>query len=182
MGMILGFPAVKAGGSIAAIKLPIHPWLRRRFRSPRHRYLLLSGQPRRKRVTDGVGMAISNKIGLSSDEIRHGVAGALSVLKTWAITDQQILSILGARDLNELKNWVTGQVRAFPADLPLRIGLVSGIHTTLSQRTRDKDHAAHWLGKPNASLEGKRPIDVMTGGNIVGLMLVRDHLRGGSSR
>ncbi|MDY0883734.1 MbcA/ParS/Xre antitoxin family protein [Dongia soli] len=127
-------------------------------------------------------MAISNKIGLSSDEIRHGVAGALTVLKTWSITDQQILAILGARDLNELKNWVTGQVRNFPADLPHRIGLVSGIHAALRQRTRDNDHAAHWLGKPNASLEGKRPIDVMTGGNVIGLMLVRDHLRGGSSR
>ena len=127
-------------------------------------------------------MAISNKIRLSSDEIRHGVAGALSVLKTWSITDRQIFAILGARDLAELKNWVSGQVRDFPGDLPHRIGLVSGIHTALLQRIRDKDRAIQWLGKPNASLEGKRPIDVMTGGNIVGLMLVRDYLRGGSSR
>jgi uncharacterized protein (DUF2384 family) len=73
-------------------------------------------------------------------------------------------------------------VRDFPGDLPHRIGLVSGIHTALLQRIRDKDRAIQWLGKPNTSLEGKRPIDVMTGGNIVGLMLVRDYLRGGSSR
>lgn len=119
---------------------------------------------------------------LTTDEIRHGVAGALSVLKAWPLSDQQILSILGARSMDELRQWVTGQVRQYPQDLPHRIGFISGIHAGLRQRVADRrltsQHGAgEWLGTPNAALGDKRPIDMMTGGNLVGLMLVRDHLR-----
>jgi hypothetical protein len=104
------------------------------------------------------------------------------------LSDQQILAILGARNLDELRSWVVGQVRQYPSDLPHRIGFVSGIHTSLRQRSAARqpssagNEASEWLGTPNPALGDKRPIDMMTGGNLVGLMLVRDHLRGSRSR
>ncbi|HVJ41997.1 MAG TPA: MbcA/ParS/Xre antitoxin family protein [Dongiaceae bacterium] len=115
---------------------------------------------------------------LTLDEIRHGVAGVLGILKTWAISDQQVMAMLGARSLDELKRWVNGEARSYPGDLPHRIGLISGIHTRLRQTYLDQRQVLAWLSSPSPHFENKRPIDVMAGGNLIGLMMVRDELKG----
>lgn len=122
-------------------------------------------------------MVSATKSQLTLDEIRHGVAGALSILKNWSLSDQQIMAILGARHIEDLRNWVSGQVRQYPSDLPHRLGFVGGIQSRLRQLYPNHQRADQWLSMPNPNLGDKRPIDVMTGGNLVGLMLVRDHLR-----
>lgn len=123
-------------------------------------------------------MASSNNGRLTLDEIRHGVAGALSVLKTWAISDHQILGMLGAKNLDELKRWVTGEAKSYPSDLPHRIGFIGSIHSRLKQVHLSQHEALTWLSTPSSAFENKRPIDVMAGGNLIGLMMVRDHLKG----
>ena len=114
---------------------------------------------------------------LTLDEIRHGVAGALSILKGWAISDSQVLAMLGATSLDELKRWVTGEAKSYPGDLPHRIGLISGIHSRLRQTYLDPRQVLAWLSTPSATFENRRPIDVMAGGNLIGLMMVRDQLK-----
>ena len=115
---------------------------------------------------------------LTLDEIRHGVAGVLSVLKGWAISDQQVMALLGAKSLDELRRWVSGEARSYPSDLPHRIGLISNIHSRMRLVHLDHRHSMAWLSTPSASFENKRPLDVMAGGNLIGLMMVRDHLKG----
>ena len=127
-------------------------------------------------------MVSASKSQLALDEIRHGVAGALSILKNWSLSDQQILAILGAGHIEDLRNWVSGQARQYPSDLPHRLGFVGGIQSRLRQLYPNRQGADQWLSMPNPTLGDKRPIDVMTGGNLVGLMLVRDHLRNISPR
>jgi len=122
-------------------------------------------------------MASPNNGHLTLDEIRHGIAGALSFLKAWAISDQQMLSMLGARSMDELKRWVTGEARSYPGDLPHRLGLIYGIHGRLRQIHADPRQSLAWLSTPSETFENKRPIDVMAGGHVIGLMMVRDQLK-----
>lgn len=122
-------------------------------------------------------MASVNNGKLTQDEIRHGVAGALSVLKTWAISDRQALSMLGAQNMDELKRWVTGEVKTYPGDLPHRIGFIGSIHVRLKQIHLNHRASLTWLSTPTPDFENKRPIDVMAGGNLIGLMMVRDRLK-----
>lgn len=86
--------------------------------------------------------------------------------------------MLGARSMDELKRWVSGEARSYPGDLPHRIGLISGIHTRLRQTYLDHRQMLAWLSAPSPHFENKRPIDVMAGGNLIGLMMVRDQLKG----
>lgn len=123
-------------------------------------------------------MKSPNTTRLSLDEIRHGVAGALTILKAWAISDRQAMAMLGAQSLDELKRWVSGEARAYPGDLPHRIGLISGINMRLRQTYIDPRQILAWLSTPSPQFENKRPIDVMAGGNLIGLMMVRDQLKG----
>jgi hypothetical protein len=115
---------------------------------------------------------------LTLDEIRHGVAGVLTVLKAWAISDQQILAMLGAKNLEELKRWVNGEAKSYPNDLPHRIGFIGSIHSRLKQVHTTQRATLTWLSTPTEAFENKRPIDVMAGGHLIGLMMVRDHLKG----
>jgi len=115
---------------------------------------------------------------LTLDEIRHGVAGVLGILKTWAISDQQVLAMLGAKSMDELKRWVSGEARSYPGELPHRIGLIGGIHARLRHIYLDHRQVLAWLSSPSPHFENKRPIDVMAGGNLIGLMMVRDQLKG----
>jgi uncharacterized protein (DUF2384 family) len=123
-------------------------------------------------------MASLNNGRLTLDEIRHGVAGVLTVLKAWAISDQQILAMLGAKNLEELKRWVNGEAKSYPNDLPHRIGFIGSIHSRLKQIHLSQRETLTWLGTPSEAFENKRPIDVMAGGHLIGLMMVRDHLKG----
>jgi uncharacterized protein (DUF2384 family) len=122
-------------------------------------------------------MASSNNGRLTLDEIRHGVAGVLSVLKGWAISDRQVLDMLGAQSLDELRRWVSGEARSYPGDLPHRIGLIGSIHSRLRQIHLDQRQSMAWLSTPSPSFDNKRPLDVMAGGHLIGLMMVRDHLK-----
>lgn len=122
-------------------------------------------------------MASPNNGQLTLDEIRHGIAGALSLLKAWAISDQQVLTMLGARSMDDLRRWVTGEARSYPADLPHRLGLIYGIHGRLRQIHLDHRQSLAWLSTPSEIFENKRPIDVMAGGHVIGLMMVRDQLK-----
>jgi uncharacterized protein (DUF2384 family) len=122
-------------------------------------------------------MTSANNGRLTLDEIRHGVAGALSVFKSWAISDQHVMAMLGAKSLGELQRWVSGETLSYPGDLPHRIGLISSIHTRLRQIHLEHEQSMAWLSTPSPAFENKRPLDVMAGGHLIGLMMVRDHLK-----
>jgi len=73
--------------------------------------------------------------------------------------------------------WVSGEARSYPGDLPHRIGLIGSIHSRLRQLHQDQRQSMMWLSTPSSSFENKRPLDVMAGGHLIGLMMVRDHLK-----
>jgi len=126
----------------------------------------------------------ANRRRLSAPAIRTFVA----ISDLWGLNEAHRLRILGSPSRSAYQSW-TKAVREHEeimlgVDVLTRISAVLGIHSALGILEQDEASGIAWLRRPHGALSfgGQPPMDLVAGGTLDGLMVVRrflDAARGG---
>ncbi|WP_246248933.1 antitoxin Xre/MbcA/ParS toxin-binding domain-containing protein [Chelativorans alearense] len=117
-----------------------------------------------------------------------GMRTFLTIADLWGLNETQRRLVLGYPSKSTYQNW--RKLAREHKDITLgvdtltRISAVLGIYQALLVLYTDEAEGWDWLKRPNAdrTFGGQRPLDIVTGGTIDGLMTVRrflDAARGG---
>ncbi|HET9962960.1 MAG TPA: antitoxin Xre/MbcA/ParS toxin-binding domain-containing protein [Nitrospiraceae bacterium] len=117
-----------------------------------------------------------------------GMRTFLAIADLWGLNETQRRLVLGYPSKSTYQNWrrLAREHKDITLDVDTltRISAVLGIYQALRVLYADEAEGMDWLKRPNADriFGGQRPLDIVTGGTIDGLMTVRRHLdaaRGG---
>ncbi len=106
----------------------------------------------------------------------------VNLFARWNVSDAKAREILGGLAARTYARWKAGEVGRIDRDLATRLSLLMGIHKGLRYLFTDPERGYAWVGKPNAALNGRAPVDIMAEGSIFALARVRSYLdaeRGG---
>ncbi len=101
-----------------------------------------------------------------------------NLAKTWNLSEQEQMRLLGLASRSTLHAWKSGKVAKVSRDTLERISYLLGIFKALNILLPDPKRADEWMRLPNkASLfGGGSALDRMTTGNIGDLYVVRQYL------
>lgn len=116
-----------------------------------------------------------------STEISDREAAALArttvnLFNAWKITDAQACTLLGGLSPRTWARWKEGNAGRIPRDLKMRMAHLMGIHKGLRYLFKDPARGYDWIKAPNTAFSGKSALDVMLGGELSDLAVMREWL------
>jgi uncharacterized protein (DUF2384 family) len=116
-----------------------------------------------------------------STEISDSEAAALArttvnLFNAWKITDAQACTLLGGLSPRTWARWKEGNAGRIPRDLKMRMAHLMGIHKGLRYVFKDPARGYDWIKAPNAAFGGKSALEVMLGGELSDLAVMREWL------
>jgi uncharacterized protein (DUF2384 family) len=119
---------------------------------------------------------------ITAREAEAMVRAVVRLFGHWQLTDAEAREILGGLPARTYARWKAGEIGRIDRDLATRLSLLMGIHKGLRYLFSDPRRGYAWVKKPNRTLGGRRPLDVMAEGDIFSLARIRawlDAERGG---
>jgi len=113
---------------------------------------------------------------IPDDEARAMARASVRLFDHWSLTNEQRSQLLGGLSASTLRRWREGRISYINTDLATRLSVLMGIHKALRVIFTENERAYAWVSKHNAHFNGERPIDIMTGGDILNLFRVRAYL------
>ena len=101
-----------------------------------------------------------------------------NLAKTWGLSEQEQMKLLGLSSRSTLHAWKGGRVSKVSRDTLERISYLLGIFKAINVLLPDTTRADEWVRLPNKAplFGGRSALDRMTTGNIGDLYVVRQYL------
>ena len=101
-----------------------------------------------------------------------------NLAKTWELSEQEQMKLLGLNSRSTLHAWKAGRVSKISRDTLERISYLLGIFKAINILLPDTKRADEWMRLPNKAplFGGRSALDRMTTGNIGDLYVVRQYL------
>lgn len=101
-----------------------------------------------------------------------------NLAKTWALSEQEQMKLLGLNSRSTLHAWKGGRVSKVSRDTLERISYLLGIFKAINILLPDAKRADEWIRLPNKAplFGGRSALDRITTGNIGDLYVVRQYL------
>lgn len=101
-----------------------------------------------------------------------------NLAKTWELSEQEQMKLLGLNSRSTLYAWKAGRVSKVSRDTLERISYLLGIFKAINILLPDTKRADEWIRLPNKAplFGGRSALDRMTTGNIGDLYVVRQYL------
>lgn len=101
-----------------------------------------------------------------------------NLAKTWQLSEQEQMKLLGLSSRSTLQAWKGGRVSKVSRDTLERISYLLGIFKAINILLPDTKRADEWMRLPNRAplFGGRSALDRMTTGNIGDLYVVRQYL------
>lgn len=101
-----------------------------------------------------------------------------NLARTWGLSEQQQMKLLGLNSRSTLHAWKGGRVSKISRDTLERISYLLGIFKAINIMLPDTKRADEWIRLPNKAplFGGRSALDRMTSGNIGDLYVVRRYL------
>ncbi|MDQ7070169.1 MAG: MbcA/ParS/Xre antitoxin family protein [Rhodobacterales bacterium] len=112
----------------------------------------------------------------ATDEVQAMQRAMISLGQRWALTDDQLSTLLGEISVRTLQRWKHGQYGRPNIDTSARMSNLLGIHKALRLLFKDSARGYAWIKRPNETFNGATALDVMLGGQLTDLMRVRRYL------
>lgn len=121
-------------------------------------------------------------------ELDHGTSVAdlggpalrtfFNLAKTWELSEQEQMRLLGLNSRSTLHAWKGGRVSKISRDTLERISYVLGIFKAINILLPDAKRADEWIRLPNKAplFGGRSALERMTTGNVGDLYIVRQYL------
>ena len=108
----------------------------------------------------------------------------LKLLDSWRLTRENAVVLLGfdESDNDYARAVLEGKATLHGRDVRDRIALLFQIRKTLSTLLRDLDVENEWLREPHVLLEGREPLDLLLGGSMENLLLVKEYVDAAAGR
>jgi hypothetical protein len=94
----------------------------------------------------------------------------------WQLNDKEMRVLLGEPSRSTFYNWKAGKTAVLNRDTLERVSYITGIYKALHLLFVETRQANEWLRKANSAFAGKTALEVMLGGSIVDLAMVRRYL------
>jgi putative toxin-antitoxin system antitoxin component (TIGR02293 family) len=110
---------------------------------------------------------------------RAGEAMARAVVnlfRLWGLTEAEAAPLLGGISERTYARWKNGEIGRLSVDLKTRLSVLMGVHKALRIIFTENARAYEWVKKPNEHFGGRRPLDIMLGGQLTDLSRVRHYL------
>ena len=118
----------------------------------------------------------------------RGVSGpiqfVLKLLDGWRLTKEDAVVLLGfdESDSDFVRAVLEGKATLHGRDVRDRITHLFQIRKTLSTLFRDLDVENEWLREPQFLLEGQEPLELLLGGSMENLLLVKEYVDAAAGR
>ena len=101
-----------------------------------------------------------------------------NLAKTWQLSEQEQMKLLGLNSRSTLHAWKGGRVSKVSRDTLERISYLLGIFKAINILLPDTKRADEWIRLPNNAplFGGRSALDRLTTGNIGDLYVVRQYL------
>jgi hypothetical protein len=101
-----------------------------------------------------------------------------NLTKTWQLSEQEQMKLLGLNSRSTLHAWKAGRVSKVSRDTLERISYLLGIFKAINILLPDAKRADEWIRLPNKAplFGGRSALDRLTTGNIGDLYVVRQYL------
>ena len=101
-----------------------------------------------------------------------------NLAKTWQLSEQEQMKLLGLNSRSTLHAWKGGRVSKVSRDTLERISYLLGIFKAINILLPDTKRADEWIRLPNKAplFGGRSALDRLTTGNIGDLYVVRQYL------
>lgn len=101
-----------------------------------------------------------------------------NLAKTWKLSEQEQMKLLGLSSRSTLQAWKSGRVSKVSRDTIERISYLLGIFKAINILLPDAQRADEWMRRPNKApiFGGRSALERMTTGNIGDLYVVRQYL------
>lgn len=101
-----------------------------------------------------------------------------NLAKTWKLSEQEQMKLLGLNSRSTLHAWKSGRVSKISRDTLERISYLLGIFKAINILLPDPKRADEWMRLPNKAplFGGRSALDRMTTGNIGDVYAVRQYL------
>ncbi|MDH6267326.1 uncharacterized protein (DUF2384 family) [Rhizobium sp. SG_E_25_P2] len=120
---------------------------------------------------------IQNGLTEISDEEAAALARTtVNLFNAWKLTDAQSCILLGGLSPRTWARWKEGNAGRIPRDLKMRMAHLMGIHKGLRHLFKDPARGYDWIKTPNAAFGGKSALDIMLGGELSDLAVMREWL------
>ncbi len=100
---------------------------------------------------------------------------AVNLFGRWGVTDAEAATLLDL-PVRTYGRWKAGNVGRMGRDGKARLSNLMGIHRALRVIFVDPQRGYEWMREPNAAFEGRSALEVMLGGELTDLILVRRYL------
>lgn len=112
----------------------------------------------------------------SPPEIQAMQRAMLHLGGRWALTDDQLSTLLGDISVRTLQRWKHGQYGRPNIDTAARMSNLLGIHKALRLLFKEAARGYGWIKRPNDTFAGASALDIMLRGQLTDLMRVRRYL------
>jgi uncharacterized protein (DUF2384 family) len=117
----------------------------------------------------------------ASTEITDVEAEALArttvnLFNAWKLTDAQACTLLGGLSARTWARWKEGNAGRVHRDLKMRMAHLMGIHKGVRHLFKDATRGYDWIKAPNTAFGGKSALDIMLGGELADLAVMREWL------
>jgi hypothetical protein len=102
------------------------------------------------------------------------------LFSAWHVDGPNACAILNV-DPSQWKDWQQDRFGEFDDDLTMRLVILIQIHTRLRVMFTDRNRGYAWVHQPNATFEGRAPIEILASGDVRSLLRIRDYLEAESS-
>lgn len=108
----------------------------------------------------------------------------LKLLESWRLSEDAAVLLLGfdQADNNLVRAILAGVVDLHGRDVRDRIAHLFHIRATLSSLFRDLDVENEWLREPHTLLDEREPLELLLGGSMEDLLLVKEYVDAAAGR
>ena len=112
-----------------------------------------------------------------TDEEAEALARAtVNLFNAWKLSDAQACTLLGGLSARTWARWKDGSTGRVHRDLKMRMAHLMGIHKGVRHLFKDATRGYDWIKAPNAAFGGKSALDIMLGGELSDLAVMREWL------
>ena len=113
---------------------------------------------------------------ITDDEAEALARTTVNLFNAWKLTDAQACTLLGGLSARTWARWKEGSPGRVHRDLKMRMAHLMGIHKGVRHLFKDATRGYDWIKVPNAAFGGKSALDVMLGGELADLAVMREWL------
>lgn len=122
-------------------------------------------------------IAPPNSEGAIDDGAGEAMArAAVNLFRLWGLTEAEAALLLGGISERTYARWKKGEIGRLSVDLKTRLSVLMGVHKALRIIFTENARAYEWVRKSNQHFGGRRPLDIMLGGQLTDLFRVRHYL------